>query len=128
MAQFRSDHLHLRSVDPERMAAFFAEMFGATETQRVRSGANLRIILDLGGLTLFVEEVRQGTAAPPTPPFLGVEHIGLAVNGFDDAIAELRRKGATFSMEPTSPRPGLRIAFVQGPDSLRVEVLERSAE
>ena len=127
MAQFRCDHLHLRSVDPERTAAFFSEMFGATETQRVRSGASLRIILDLGGLVLFVEEVPGGTSAPPEPPFLGVEHIGLAVTGFDEVIAELRRKGATFSMEPTSPRPGLRIAFVQGPDALRVEVLERAA-
>ena len=126
MTRFRSDHLHLRATDPERMAGFLAEMFGATETQRVQSGAALRIVLDLGGLTLFVEAVPAGTPAPPAPPFLGVEHIGLAVDGFDDAIAGLRRKGARFSLEPTSPRPGLWIAFVEGPEDLRVEVLERT--
>lgn len=127
MTQFRCDHVHLRSADPDAMAGFLADMFGATEKGRVRNGAALRIILDLGGLAVFVEQVPAGTHAPPEPPFLGVEHIGLAVTGFDAAIAELRRKGARFSLEPTSPRPGLHIAFVQGPEGLRVEVLERDA-
>ena len=56
-----------------------------------------------------------------------MEHIGLAVTGFDTAVADLRAKGAVFTMEPWSPRPGIRIAFVQPPDGVRVEILERAA-
>lgn len=126
MASFRIDHVHLRSPDPAAAASFYQTMFGATETSRVQNGGALRVVVDLGGLPLFIEQVPPNTPSPPAPPFMGVEHVGLAVTGFDAAVAELRAKGATFAKEPTSPRPGIRIAFVQAPDGVQVEILERT--
>lgn len=125
MTAFRPDHLHLRSPDPDATARFYVEMFGARPTGRNESGGALRVTLDLGGLPLFIERVPADTAAPPSPPFLGLEHLGLIVDDLDAAVAELRAKGAQFTMEPTSPRPGIRICFVQAPDGARVEVLQR---
>jgi catechol 2,3-dioxygenase-like lactoylglutathione lyase family enzyme len=81
----------------------------------------------LGGLRLLIDEVPSETQPAPRPLFIGIEHIGLQVQNLDEAAAKLRAKGAQFLMEPNSPRPGLRIAFVQGPDSIRIELLERSA-
>jgi len=125
MARFTSDHIHLRSADPEAAARYYAEMFGATEKGRVLNGEALRVILDLGGLTLFVEQVPATTPAAPPPPFLGIEHIGLAVTGMDEVVRELKAKGAVFVVEPTYARPDIRIAFIQGPDNVRIEILER---
>ncbi|UPG72064.1 hypothetical protein MVG78_16250 [Roseomonas gilardii subsp. gilardii] len=71
MTDFTWDHLHLRSPDPESTARYFHEMFGATETGRVENGGALRVMLDLAGLPLFVEQVPPGTAAPPEPPSSG---------------------------------------------------------
>ena len=42
------------------------------------------------------------------------------------AAADLKAKGAEFSMEPKDLRPGLRIAFVRAPGDVRIELLERS--
>ena len=39
----------------------------------------------------------------------------------DAAVAELRAKGAEFAVEPHSPRPGFRLAFVRAPDGVRVD-------
>ncbi len=126
MAQFKCDHVHLRSPDPEAAGRYYTDMFGATITSRMQNGNALRVVVDLGGLTLFIEQVAAATPVPPPPPFMGVEHIGLAVTGFDAAVAELRAKGAVFAVEPQSPRPGVKLAFVQAPDNVRVEILERS--
>ena len=41
--------------------------------------------------------------------------------------AALRARGARFVVEPHSPRPGLKIAFLEGPEKLRIELLERAA-
>jgi predicted enzyme related to lactoylglutathione lyase len=60
-------------------------------------------------------------------PYRGLEHIGLAVTGIDQVVAELKTKGAEFTMEPTSIRPGIRICFVRGPENVAIELLERSA-
>ena len=122
-ARFTCDHVHLRSLDPKAAAQFYVTMFGATPKP---SGLAQREILDLGGLTLFIEQVAPATPAPPPPPFLGVEHFGLSVNGFEAAVAELTAKGAVFTVAPHAPRPGIKIAFVQAPDGVAVEILERA--
>jgi len=122
-SRFTCDHVHLRSLDAKAAARFYVTMFDAVPTP---SGLEQREVVDLGGLTLFIEQVSPGTAATPPPPFLGVEHIGLSVTGFDAIVADLTVKGAVFAVAPHSPRPGIKIAFVQAPDGVAVEILERA--
>ncbi len=123
---FVCDHIHLRSPDPEAAAKTYVDLFDATVQDRLQVATGLRVIVLLGGLRLLIDEVPPETQPAPRPLFIGIEHIGLQVQNLDAAAANLRAKGAEFLMEPNSPRPGLRIAFVQGPDSIRIELLERS--
>ena len=44
----------------------------------------------------------------------------------DEAVAELKRRGADFMMKPRAIRPGVKIAFVRVPDNVRIELLERT--
>src|SRR4051812_33791305 len=127
MPEVRWDHLHLRSPDPEATARYYVKVFGATSVNKVESGGAVRVIVSLAGLNLFIEQVPPATPAPPQPPHLGLEHIGLAVTNIDAVCAELKARGAEFVVEPHSPRPGLRIAFVRAPENVRIELLERSA-
>lgn len=122
---YRSDHVHLRSLDAPKAAAFYVEAMGAKEVTRMDVRGNLRIILDLGGLRVFVEQVPDGTPHPPEPPYVGIEHIGLAVDDLDAAVADLKARGTHFVVEPREARPGVRIAFLDGPDKVRIELLER---
>jgi catechol 2,3-dioxygenase-like lactoylglutathione lyase family enzyme len=82
-------------------------------------------VLDLAGVPVFLEQVAPGTAAPPAPPFLGIEHVGLTVTDLDAAIADLAGKGVPLVSGPSEPRPGVRIAFFAMPDDVRVELIER---
>ena len=127
MAGFTFDHLHLRSPDPEVAARFYVEILGAHIKTRAETPNGVRIILSLGGVTMFIEQVPAGTHAAPAAPYVGVEHVGLSVDDIHGAIAEMKAKGAHFSLEATSPRPGVTIAFVDAPDGVRVELLERKA-
>lgn len=119
------DHLHLRSPDPETTARFYMTMLGARETGRMELRGALRIVLDLAGTQLFVEQVPAGTASPPPPPFLGLEHIGLRVVDLDAAAATLRALGVRFLAEPRQARPDTRVAFIEAPDGMRVELIQR---
>ena len=126
MTEFKIDHVHLRSVDPEAAAKFYIDMLGAAHVSRMETPTTLRVTVNLAGLLLFIERVPAGTHGPLKPPALGVEHIGLAVADLDAAAAELMAKGVEFSLAPTSPRPGVKIAFIKAPDGAQVEVLERA--
>jgi catechol 2,3-dioxygenase-like lactoylglutathione lyase family enzyme len=104
-------------------------MFGAEIIRSVQSDGRPRLDLNLGGVAVFIAQVpsEQAVAAPPQPPYLGLEHIGLRVSGIDDVVAELKKKGAEFTREPTTIRPGVRIAFLRGPQNVHIELLDRDA-
>lgn len=127
MASFVYDHIHIRSLDPEATAAFYVKMFNA-ELIRTMSGGKPRIDMKVGGANVFIAEVVPDgkTAAPPMSPYQGLDHFGLSVTGIDAVVAELKAKGAVFTMEPTSIRPGVRIAFLRGPENVSIELLERT--
>ena len=127
MAKFTWDHIHLRTANPEAMAAWFEEMLGAEVIRTMQQGAP-RIDLKLGGADVFIMPVRDGdgTHAAPTIPYRGLDHFGVAVRGIDAITAELKAKGAEFTMEPTTIRPGIRVCFIRAPEGVSVELLERS--
>jgi catechol 2,3-dioxygenase-like lactoylglutathione lyase family enzyme len=56
----------------------------------------------------------------------GVDHFGLRVTGdFDGFCSGLKKKGVTFSLEPTDFNPQTRIAFINAPDGVSIELLDR---
>jgi lactoylglutathione lyase len=122
------DHMHLRSRDPKATAQYYHQMFDAKILESIQSDGKPRIDLDLHGLTIFIAQVPPEADIPSAPaePYLGLDHFGLRVENLDEAAAELKRRGAAFMLEPRTIRPGVRIAFIQAPDNVRIELLERT--
>jgi catechol 2,3-dioxygenase-like lactoylglutathione lyase family enzyme len=129
MATFTYDHVHLRSPDAEATARWYEKMFGAEVIRSVQSDGRPRVDLNLGGVAVFIAQVpaAEAVAAPPETPHLGLEHLGLRVEGIDAVVAELKEKGAEFTVEPKTIRPGVRIAFLRGPQDVPIELLDRNA-
>jgi lactoylglutathione lyase len=127
MTKFTFDHIHLFSRDPEATAAFYERMFGAEVIRSTQQGKP-RIDLKLGGANVFILDVSQDpkAGAGPTHPHQGLDHFGLEVRNIDAVCADLKAKGAVFSREPVTIRPGTRIAFVSGPEGASIELLDRT--
>jgi lactoylglutathione lyase len=116
------DHIHLRSPDPEATATWLHDILGA---EIVRNPG--RIDVKLGGASIFIASVKPGDGVneAPATPYQGLDHFGLAVTDIDAAAAQLKAKGVTFTTEPTTIRPGVRICFIRGPQGISIELLER---
>src|SRR6058998_2995775 len=117
---YRYDHMHLRSRDVKKTADYYHRVFDATIVESIQSDGKPRTDLDLNGLTIFIAPVPREATTPPAPgePYVGLDHFGLRVENMDEAVAELKRRGATFTLEPRTIRPGVRIAFVEAPDNV----------
>jgi len=126
MTTFTYDHIHLRSTDPEKTAKYYEHMFGA-EVIRTMEQGKPRIDLKLGGQNIFIAPVAPGSGVnpPPVTPYQGLDHFGLRVTGIEKVVADLKAKGAEFTMELNAPRPGIQICFIRGPEGVSIEVLER---
>jgi catechol 2,3-dioxygenase-like lactoylglutathione lyase family enzyme len=132
MRDYRFDHVHLRSPDPEATARFFEIMFDAEVTRGVYPQGTLypgqkRISFVLGGQKILIAPTHPDDPMTPAPgfPYYGLEHIGLTVDDVDAAVADLRAKGAEIAIGPLTRDPGTRLAFIRGPEGVMVELVQR---
>src|ERR1700684_1870521 len=115
MREYRFDHVHLRSPDPDATARFFETMFGAEAKRDIYPPGTLypgqpRISLTVGGQKTLIAPTHPTDRMTPPPqfPYYGLEHIGLTVDNVDATCDELRRKGADIAIGPLTRSPGLR--------------------
>lgn len=123
MATYRHDHTHLTSQDSEKTVEFYTQVMGA-EVIKVQESGGLKLVdIDLGGIPI---RISSNTGADDAWHGLryGLHHLGLIVNDIGEFTARLKSKGVEFVVEPTQPRPGVKIAFFKGPDDVLFEVVE----
>lgn len=126
MITYSYDHIHIRSRVPMETAKYFNKMFDAEIKESIQSDGRQRVDVNLGGLAIFIAAAEDATPEALKNPHLGLDHFGLRVNNLEEAVAQLKERGAEFFVEPHSIRPGVSIAFVRTPDDVRIELLERS--
>jgi lactoylglutathione lyase len=107
-------------------------MFGAEVTRSIYPSGTLypgqqRITMWLGGQTVLIAppHPHEPNSAAPSFPHYGLEHIGLTVDNVDAAVEELRAKGAEIAIGPLTRNPGLRLAFIRGPEGIMIELVQQ---
>ncbi len=127
MTAFKFDHIHVFTRDPEATAKWYEKMFGA-EVIRTTPGGKPRVDLKLGGANIFILDVSGDAKAVASAkhPHTGLDHFGLEVKSIDKVCDDLKAKGCHFTRGPETIRPGTRIAFLDGPDGVSIELLERT--
>jgi lactoylglutathione lyase len=121
------DHVHLVANDPQAAAAWYADKLGGKIVRSLEVKGAPQIYVSLGGFIVIVRGQRPAESAQKKPGLQwGVDHFGVRVKGdFDGFCDGLRKKGVTFSLEPTDFNPTTRIAFINAPDGVSVELLNR---
>ena len=124
------DHVHVISKDPHATAAWYVDKLGGKLVKSVVSHDAPQIYLSFGEAMIIVRGERPGERAQDKPGLeWGADHFGFQVKGdFDGYCAGLRAQGVAFSMEPTDIDPATRIAFIDAPDGVSVELLCRKAQ
>jgi catechol 2,3-dioxygenase-like lactoylglutathione lyase family enzyme len=131
MIKYRCDHIHLKAVDVDKTAQWYVDKLGAKITFEGRFKGSKVFYFDISGFNFIVFGKLEGEEGDNTPnePSLrtrfGADHFGFEVEDMNEAVADLKAKGVTFLAEPWSPRPGLTIAYIEGPDKATIELSER---
>jgi catechol 2,3-dioxygenase-like lactoylglutathione lyase family enzyme len=126
-SEVRFDHVHLVSQDPLETAQWYADNLDGTISKNVEVRGAPQVYVQLGDSFIIVRG-RRGAEAPEGKEALewGIDHFGVRIQGnFDAFCSRLKENGVTFSMEPTDFNESTRIAFIQAPDGVSVELLSR---
>ena len=129
MTSLSFDHVHVISKQPKDTADWYAERLGGTITKSATVKDAPQIYVSFGEAFIIVRGQRPGESAKDKANTeWGADHFGFNVQGdFDAFCAGLRAKGVKFSMEPTDINPATRIAFIDAPDGVSIELLSRKA-
>lgn len=122
--EYTLDHIHIYCSDLVATERWFVDKMGAELLQnRTLNGVPVTD-LRIGGTYICMFAGSKDASTPETE-HLGEEHFGLRVKDLDATAAELKRRGVRFSVEPTQARPGVKFAYVTGPDNIRIELIQR---
>ena len=110
-------------MDMARARMFYEGVLGLKPTMVVdETGGMQWTEYDIGAGTLSL-----GAGAPDFQPRTDGCCVGLEMEDFDSAIAELRAKGVKFKMEPF-PTPVCKMAFISDPDGNTICIHKRHAK
>ena len=121
------DHIHFKCSDPEKTVGFFKENFDAKEVSRFEVNGMSIVTLDIGGIWYNFSPRRPGEAVDPRtePARYGVYHIALKTKDLAAAVTKLKARGVKFTQELAQANPTTKNAFIEGPDGISIELLQR---
>jgi len=121
------DHIHFICGDVEEAAKYFKNVFEAKETSRGEIRGFPVVRVDVKGAIVALMGTAPGSGAlVPGKGSRGLDHIGFRVKDLEKTVEDLKKRGAKFSIGPSAAGPGVKYAFVDGPDGIRIELLERT--
>jgi len=121
------DHVHFRCSDHEKTVAFFKHNFGAKEIRRAEVNRWPHVTLDIGGSWFNFSPKRPGESVDQNvdSPRYGVYHIALKTRDLEKEAATLKARGVKFTEEVKQVTPTTKSGFVEGPDGILIEILQR---
>jgi lactoylglutathione lyase len=118
---FRVNHLHFKTPDPQKTAAWYVEFLGAKIVSERTTSSGLPFFrLDLHGLPLNVTGYVEGQKLDQ---HYGMEHLAIDAEDFDAEVAKIKASGAKILEERATP-DGRRVCFFEGPEGARLEFIE----
>ena len=125
---FICNHLHLRSEDPDAAAKFYCDNFGAVIAGERPLSTTKSITLALNNRPLMTISGRaegENPAPGSTEPRYGLDHFGFEVDDMEAAAAQFRANGVHMICEPWVMPSGNTVAFIEAPDQVSVEIIQR---
>ncbi|MES2412613.1 MAG: VOC family protein [Pseudomonadota bacterium] len=123
------DHVHLLSRNPVNTARWYEENLGCKVVKQVEVAGAPQIYLSIGSESLLIirgERTGERVNGGESDKKWGTEHFGFRVaSGFSQLCETLKGRGVKFLMEPKDINSATTVAFIEGPDGVEIELLDR---
>lgn len=141
----RFGHLHMFSEDPVAAGEWYMKYFGAIRRSANREsrvyrdvpiGPSTSLTMDNVNMIIYpiaysrkaYPEHWKGQTAMSSTKGRVVDHVGFSVDSLPEALEKLRKDGVKVTDEIKSAAGGkIKYAFIEGPDKIRIELVEGHA-
>src|SRR5260370_1513279 len=143
-------HLHLFSEDPVSAGLWYMKYFGAVRRgnpsnppsreprfyKGFQVGPAMSLMLDNVNIIIFPVQLSKQSYPDQWKNVQGItptkgrviDHVGFSVDNLPEALERMRKDGVTVTDEIRTAHDGkIKYAFVEGPDKIRIELVEGHA-
>ena len=115
---FGTHHVHVKTRDPKQTMQFYVDHLGATLLADM-GARGYRV--NLHGLQLNITGLIDSQRREQ---HYGIEHIAVDTDDYTGTLTQLRAKGVRI-LEELAPNNGRRVCFLEAPDGVQIEVIEK---
>jgi catechol 2,3-dioxygenase-like lactoylglutathione lyase family enzyme len=115
---FAVHNVHLKTRDPKQTMQFYVDNLGAT---LVADRGPRGYQVNLHGLTLNITPILDTQSREQ---HYGMEHLAVDTDDYAGTLARFRANGVRV-LEELPPTNGRRVGFLQAPDGVQIEVIEK---
>jgi catechol 2,3-dioxygenase-like lactoylglutathione lyase family enzyme len=124
------NHVHIRSADPHASATWYEKYFEAKKiSEREVMPGTITIGMEVDGpVRLNISSKPEGSSDKRSVAELnrlGLEHFGFNVADLDMEMERFEQAGIRVVLPLTDVGNGTRLAYIEGPDDVLIELVER---
>jgi len=132
------DHVAILAKDFDKSVDFYSKVLGFSIIRKMEFTEEGHPHKNFRAVFMRIGQSRSGIeilglmkgAAKQLPPVkrtdIGFQHISLYVANMKETYEDLKRKGVKFRNEPISTPRGAKIAYMEDPDGVEIELIERT--
>jgi catechol 2,3-dioxygenase-like lactoylglutathione lyase family enzyme len=130
--EYRINHVHIRASDPRASASWYEKHFNAKILwERQIMPNTVTVSMEVGGpVRLNISSKPPGSSDERSAAELnrlGLEHFGFDVEDLESDLGRLERDGVRVVLPLTEVATGARLAYIEGPDDVLIELVQPAA-
>ena len=122
MPTYSLNHVHHESTDVHAAADWYVQMFDATADEPFERGGATWLRVHIGEVTVTITD--RDFSAMELGRYQGLDHFGLDTDDFDATLERIEAAGVDIWAGPLEAE-GMRILFINGPDNVKIELMEK---
>ena len=122
MPNYTFQHIHHEATEVQAAVDFYQRVFDATADEPFERGGATWVAVHIGGVQVTVTD--RDFSGMDLGRYQGLDHFALTSDDFDATMARLEETDTAIWAGPLQLENGQRIVFINGPDHVKIEIME----
>jgi lactoylglutathione lyase len=120
----RFDHIGIKSKDVKKSIDFYTRILGFEVLEEVEVLNSTYTFVGDATTRIEIEQAAPNDEMIDVNTQYGLYHLAFVVKNIDSLAERLKRDGVKFIMDPIQLREDRKIAFIEDPDGVRIQLID----
>jgi lactoylglutathione lyase len=117
-------HSGIKSADIDKSLDFYTRILGLEILEKIDLVGRRFYFIGNDKTRIEIEQSNPGDEMILVDKGFGLYHLAFAVDDLEGLVARLKAESVKFIMEPMQLRADRKIAFIEDPDGVRIQLIE----